>query len=183
MGRSARVVARLTSPTLLICVLLLVCPAWAHDAAPSRPPQVALSLQGLPSSPSPAPAPQAIASAHGSPEAVGPWSLLLLTSIAILAARTRPRRLVAGVLVVVLVVFSVETAVHSVHHLGAREEASRCEVASIAGHLSAVPAEAVVCDLTLSAVGSAPPAEPPVPAQRLPYSPNRGRAPPARSAT
>src|SRR5262245_16924323 len=171
VGRSGRLVV------LLACLVLVAHPAWAHDAAPLGLPHVASSPPHLePASPTSLPA--LIAATRIYPETTGFWLLLLVASFGILGARAGPRRIVAGLLVVGLAPFSVEAAVHSVHHLGDRKEASRCDVATIAGQLSAVPADAVVFDLALIVVGSAPPADPPAPGRRLLFSPNRGRAPP-----
>jgi hypothetical protein len=173
MGRLARVVV------LLACLVMVAHPAWAHDDAPLGSLHVASSLHRVPGIASPGPPPETMAAPHASPETAAPGLLLLLASIAMLAACTKPRRVLVGLLAFGLVLFSAEAAVHSVHHLGDREEASRCDVATIAGQLAAVPADAVIFDLALIAVGSAPPVEPPAPARRPLYSPNRGRSPPA----
>ena len=49
--------------------------------------------------------------------------MVLAALLAGLAVRLRSRRLVAGLLAVLFVVFAAEAAVHSVHHLSSNREA------------------------------------------------------------
>lgn len=105
--------------------------------------------------------------------------LLLLVPTAILAIRARSRRVLIVLLVTVLAVFLVETAVHSVHHLGDGEHANHCDFATIAGELSVVPAEVIAVDPVLTMAGDRSPAAPLIPPRSLISAPSRGRAPPA----
>jgi hypothetical protein len=114
---------------LLIAALLPSTPAAAHSGPPTLAAPVSLSGEAA------AARPTALSAARGGAEV--PWLLLgVAAALALTAARPRPRRAVGLVLVVLLGVFAVEHAVHSVHHLGARDAAA-CVAAAVANHVQA----------------------------------------------
>jgi hypothetical protein len=115
---------------LLIAALLPPAPAAAHSGRPT----LAAAPVGILEGPAAA-RPTILAPAPGRAEV--PWLLLgVAAGFALTAVRPRPRRALALVLVVLLGVFAVEHAVHSVHHLGARDAAA-CVAAAVANHVQA----------------------------------------------
>jgi len=163
---------------LVVTLALWATPVWAHDAAPPGTYLVTPRVD---------PAPLTDISpwsntiiANGSPQTAELWVLLLLAHAAVLAAFAKSRRALVGLLIVMLLVFSVEATVHSVHHLGDGERASNCEFATIAGQLSVVPADVVVFDHVLAPAAGERSPDPEIPPRSVAYPPSRGRAPPAR---
>jgi hypothetical protein len=164
---------------LMAALLLLAAPGWAHENAPAiRTVAATPPLDLVPVTGTPSPPPETIAGAPG--DAAGYGALLILAAIAVLVARIKSRRVVMALLVIALTVFSVEATVHSVHHLGDANHETHCDFASVAAQLSVVAADGVVVDHTLTVAAGGFNAAPLVVPARLVYSPNRGRAPPAR---
>jgi fumarate reductase subunit D len=107
-----------------------------------------------------------------------PWLPLVAAAIGLLVALRWPRRAVTAVVVLVLVVFSYEQAIHSVHHLDDRKAAAACAVASASAQLSGTPVDSpAVADLLLPLLQLGPP-DTAAKAALRPCSAHRGRAPP-----
>src|SRR2546428_5001904 len=62
------------------------------------------------------------------------WPVLVLAALAPALGRRRSRRLVAGLLVVLVAVLAFETALHSVHH-GLGDQRMACSTAAAAPHI------------------------------------------------
>jgi len=110
------------------------------------------------------------------------WAgLALIAGVGLLrlaACRARNRVIVLG-LSLALGVFTLETAVHSVHHLTDPETAAMCPVFSSSQHLSWGEAQAAAVDAPPLCVDPTPPLQAEDAQQSLTYRPHRGRAPPA----
>lgn len=134
MGRPAR---RLFALLTIIAVLSFAVPEARGDGGDDhlRPratvPTAAASASMLEPTP-----PISLAPSHPGAVAV-PITLPLTLAAGALAvlALARSRRYTAFALVVLLAVLLVETGVHSVHHLGSRDETARCVHAAAAPHL------------------------------------------------
>jgi hypothetical protein len=130
-----------------------------------------------------------LASAHGtSPQPHGSDSRsagvavvvgVIVASLRLGRVRGRPGRLAALALVLLLSVISVETAVHSVHHLSDPRSAASCQVFSGAQHVpGAVTVHADLVAPRLIVTGPLPHASDTTPPDRF-ARPDEGRAPPA----
>lgn len=128
----------------------------------------------------------AAASAHDLDPA-DPAASSLLLGLALLAivrggrrlGPERRRRVLAGALCLVLVVFAVETGVHSVHHLTDPRAGAECSVLAGTQNLACdVALPIVVADPSLVVVVAAPPRTDDGPGWLL-HRPRPGRAPPA----
>jgi hypothetical protein len=101
----------------------------------------------------------------------------IVLAVAAAGASASHRRAVAGALTGLLLTFAVETAIHSVHHLGRGSEMERCPLAGAAVNLSATLDEPVTVAAprapTIVAVSVAPP-----PASLRGVAPVPGRSPP-----
>jgi hypothetical protein len=96
-----------------------------------------------------------------------------------LTARLAARRAIALGLALALGIFTMESAVHSVHHLASPETAATCPVLSSAEHLGWGETPVVASEVTPPHVTPAPAAvSEPVP-YSLAHRPRPGRAPPA----
>jgi hypothetical protein len=91
--------------------------------------------------------------------------------------RSRGRVIAVG-LSVVLGVFSLETVVHSVHHLADPETAATCPVLSGSQHLSWAEAQAAATEAPPLPVAPAPLLRAEDAQHSLIYRPHQGRAPP-----
>jgi hypothetical protein len=161
-------VRRLICALLAVWLLGLLLPLAAH--AHSR---------GVTAEPIPAPL-ERVASLRAAAPTAPPIALPLALAAGVLlaVAAYHPRRALALSLAALLVVFTAEAAVHSVHHLGDHAGAA-CAVAATACQLAAV------VDHVSPAVQAPPPAsvavtaghEAPPPAPR--HGPDPARAPPA----
>jgi hypothetical protein len=101
---------------------------------------------------------------------IGLWRLV--------ACRPRGRVIALG-LSLALGVLTLETAVHSVHHLDDPETAATCAVLSGSQHLSWGEAQAIAADAPSLCAAPAPlPQAEDAPPSPI-YRPHRGRAPPA----
>ena len=95
--------------------------------------------------------------------------------------RPRARRIKALALVLALSLFAFEAALHSAHHLGHLNQATRCGVASASAHLAGTAVESVAIEtptLLLEIVPGARFTDPSI--ARL--GPGQGRAPPSFTA-
>jgi len=169
---SPRVVAVLAA----LAVLLLggVGPASAHE--PLEDPVVLAPQTTLPG-PDTSIASQA-AGSHAS--SAMPWPMLMTVivgSAALLVPRRAPRLVVAA-LAVVLTVFGVESALHSVHHVF-DNSAVACPTASIAAHLNGTTIEGPTVEIPMLPVGSTLTAPDPGISPLSPFDPPHGRAPPS----
>jgi hypothetical protein len=129
-GRSLHVMHRGIAAVVVSAVATLwSAPSWAHTA------ERAFDL------PAPITAPTTIA-----PDVpLDAWTLAAFATIAILIAAARRRKSLGGALIVLTLWMGFEAGAHSVHHLGQPTQESRCAVASITAHGSAIPSEANVC--------------------------------------
>ena len=168
---SLRVVAVLAA----LAVLLLggVGPASAHE--PIEEP-VVLAPQTTSPGPDTSVASQA-ADSHAS--SAMPWPILMMVIVgsAALASRRAPRLIVAA-LIVVLTVFGVESALHSVHHVF-DNSAVACPTASIAAHLNGTTIEGPAVEVPMLPVGAMLAAPEPGISPLSPFDPPHGRAPPS----
>jgi hypothetical protein len=110
------------------------------------------------------------------------WAgLALIAGIGLLrlAARRSRGRVIALGLSLALGVFSLELAVHSVHHLAEPETAATCPVLTGSQHLSWGEAQAAAADAPPLCVAPAPLLRAEDAPPSLLYRPHQGRAPPA----
>jgi len=115
----------------------------------------------------------------GWPLVVGLGALVGAGALAALARRSRGRTLAVG-LVLVLGVFALESAVHSVHHLTDPEAQGTCPVLSGSQHLSWGDVEAIAdSGAPLLCESSAPPIRLAAAPHWSIHRPQQGRAPPA----
>jgi hypothetical protein len=147
---------------LVVLVLAVSTPAWAHVDSPSDPiVPTPLILETLSAAPS---------STHGL------WTLAAALALAIVAiARRRGAVAIASVTLLVLVAF--EAGIHSVHHLADQRDA-QCVMASAAAQTAGVIVDTAAFErpaVATTPVIAAPRASAPL----RPAPPDRGRAPPA----
>jgi len=166
------------STTLAIVGLLLLgtaASAWAHVRPLSLPETPGAVLE----TPEPAAPPLERQSATPAPPApVTLWLTAVLTLILGLGI-VAPRRTLVVALVLVLGVLTVETGVHSVHHLADRQAAADCVVASATAHVHGVtPVTAPDAVWVPTPIGLASLLVVDRPGSR-PSRPDAGRAPPA----
>ena len=164
---------RLTLAALLVAAAVLSASAtgaWAHPVA-----EVAVvEDEPVPDAPAPAPA----VSPAESP-AAAPVPLVVGLVLALAVAAAAPRRALAVALVLVLSVLAVEVGVHSVHHLGDRQAAAQCDVASASTHVHGATPQAPSCSPWVpTLLGAVLTPESGQPGARL-IRPDEGRAPPA----
>jgi hypothetical protein len=84
---------------------------------------------------------------------------------------------VAALVVVLLVAFVFEGAIHSVHHLADRQDAPRCVVESASSHLSGAVMQLDGIEAP-AAMRMGAPLRPAFPARQQRFDPGRDRAPP-----
>jgi hypothetical protein len=164
------VVAGLVAATLVAPTL-----AAAHVRRVEAPAEAASHV--APATPEDA-RPVSIAPAAPAPRALWPLAVpLALVALALsVVARRRAFRIA---LVVLIAVFTVETGVHSVHHLADRQAATHCGVFMASAHVQGASVDAPTDALWVPvAVGTVAVAEPGRPGAR-PLRPDEGRAPPA----
>ena len=154
----------------LLALLAVAGPAVAHVAGPPTPPAAVAVVE--------ADALVPILSAAPAPPAVQ-WYLPAVAALGLLAARRRPRRVLALSLCLVLGVFAFENALHSVHHGFDPKQQEECAVAAVSAQLSGVQVDGVAL------VSAAPPVLGPANSLRPVFAPSRflspdqGRAPPS----
>ncbi len=168
---SLRVVAGLAA----LAVLLLggVGPASAHE--PIEEPVVLAPQTTSPGSDTSI-ASQA-AGSHASSAMSWPILVMVIVGSAALVPRRAPRLVVAA-LAVVLTVFGVESALHSVHHVF-DNSAVACPTASIAAHLNGTTIEGPAVEVPMLPVGATLAAPDPGISPLSPFDPPHGRAPPS----
>ncbi len=168
----------LSGIVLVALAIFLAGPAWAgqddaHAGLHGPPPGSAANL---------APAHDTSPRPHES-DTRSAWVAvalgIIVASLRLGRVRRRPERLAALALVVVLSILSVETAVHSVHHLSDPQSAASCPVFSGAQHVQgAATVHADVWTPRLIVAGPPPLAPDAIPPDRF-ARPDEGRAPPA----
>jgi hypothetical protein len=166
---------------LAVALLLLVAGgAGAHTSAPMlSAPVVASSVTAAFAEVMP---PASIAAATPRADTtLWPW-LALLALVPVLGRRRAPR-LLAAALVLVLVVFAAESAVHSVHHGIAGDGTAVCPVASAAAHVAGSDLEAVAAPAPAPAAGPALTESGPLSTTPRPLGQHQGRAPPSALAS
>jgi hypothetical protein len=169
----------LAASTILAIAGVLILGASSVASAHVRPASVTEALGPLIDVPEPA-APL-LARGSDSPAPPAPaalWLMFVLTLVLGLAI-VAPRRTLVLVLVLVLGILAIETGVHSVHHLGDRQAAADCAVASATAHMNGAT-EPTPPDVTRvpTPVESVPLFAVERPGRR-PSRPDEGRAPPA----
>jgi hypothetical protein len=163
-------------PLLALAAVLILGaagPLWAHPASSS-----AVESPTPIVAPEPDPAPSGIPVAP-EPQSIS-WLLLPGALVAAIAAWRCRRVIVAPALVALLVVFTFEDALHSVHHGVDPGETADCVIAAASAHVPATTLDAVPTTDLVAPSGEDPRRElrqtnPPV---RCPC-PDQGRAPPA----
>jgi hypothetical protein len=174
--RAARRWTALLPALLAVNLLATAAPAWAHQRAPVVPADatdVAPAVSGpaarmtAPAVADPtvegaaatttvtaAPAESSGASAEGPP--LAGLCVLALSALGLGFGIPAPRRAACLTVAALLALLVFETGLHSVHHLDQPEGATACAIASVASHLAAVDADAVVhVHASLFAAGAA----------------------------
>jgi hypothetical protein len=109
-----------------------------------------------------------------------PWPAAVVIAAAAALAWLRPRRTMAIALVLLLAIFALEDAVHSVHHGFDQAQATSCAVAAVGAHLTATTdSGADPCEILLAVAALSAPPRASSPAARS-TGPDLGRAPPSR---
>jgi len=124
------------------------------------------------------PAPLANPSTAGS--GVGPeaWIVAALAVAALLVAAACRRKTLGAALIALTLWMGFEAGAHSVHHLGQPSGESRCAVASVTAHGTAIPSEVHACvAVLLRRTGIARDTESAGQGHGLPAT-HEGRAPP-----
>ena len=169
---SPRVVAVLAA--LAVLLLAGVGPASAHE--PIEEPVVLAPPTTLPG-PDTSIASQA-AGSHASSAMPWPMLMMVIVGAAALLVPRRAPRLVVAALAVVLTVFGVESALHSVHHVF-DNSAVACPTASIAAHLNGTTIEGPAVEVPVLPLGATLAAPDPGISPLSPFDPPHGRAPPS----
>jgi hypothetical protein len=128
MVSTVRWIHRLALPLVAALVLLgAASPAFAHK--PLDPELIQpLAAPSLPAAPAPDRPPE--------PRAPGvPWQAVVLSLAAVSLGFHRPRRALAGTLVICLAVLLLETGIHSVHHGADSHGAATCATHCVSQHL------------------------------------------------
>ena len=136
--------------------------AWAHTPGPA------------PILPAPFPNP----STDGFDVSHGVWIVAALAAVALLVAAACRRKTLGAALIALTLWMGFEAGAHSVHHLWQPSEESRCAVASVTAHGTAIPSEVHACvAVLLGQTGIARDTEPGTRGRGLPAT-HEGRAPP-----
>lgn len=106
------------------------------------------------------------------------WVIAAFGLLYLVPGRGRRRAITLG-LALTLGIFTMESAVHSVHHLASPETAATCPVLSSAEHLGWGEIPVVASEVTPPEVIPAPTAASEPAPYSLPHRPRPGRAPPA----
>lgn len=109
---------------------------------------------------------------------VGALAVFVLSAVGLVSVRRRWRQRALLAFVGLLCVFAVETAVHSVHHLGDQDALRACAVLVAAAHVSGVcdDVPVVVAPTWLGYIS--PVTDPDIFSRVLWFRPDEGRAPP-----
>ena len=167
-----------------MALLVLAVLAAANLAAPELASAHLRRADALVDTPAVVPAPLAdvrpVSIAPATPAPRPLWPLAAGLALAGLALTVvAPRRALRLALVLLLVVFTAESAVHSVHHLADQQAAKHCVIAAASAHVHGVSLDAPAQTLWLpTPVGAVAAAAPDRPGAR-PLRPDEGRAPPA----
>ena len=163
---------RLTLAAALVAITLLAASAtavWAHPVVEAPTVEIEALTGGaqlVPAAPAETPSPV-------------PVSLVLGAVLALGGAVAAPRRVLALALVLILSLLALELGIHSVHHLGDRQAASQCDVASASTHVHGATPQAPTCSPWVpTLLGAVLTPESGRPGARL-IRPDEGRAPPA----
>jgi hypothetical protein len=163
---------RLTLAAVLAIALLAGSTgAWAHPVV-----EVVTAVEA---EPPPAAAPPALIAPVETPATTMPGALVLSLALVVAGVAAAPRRALALALVLVLGVLALELGIHSVHHLGDRQAASQCDVASASTHVHGATPQAPTCGPWVPTIlGAVLAPESGQPGARI-TRPDEGRAPPA----
>jgi hypothetical protein len=174
----------LAAPTIVTIVGVLILgaatSAWAHvrptavaDASLTEAPKRVLDAPTWPEHP------LALNTGAAAPPAPATLALTVVLTLALGLGIVAPRRTLVVALLFVLGVLSVETGVHSVHHLADRQAAADCAVASATAHVHGVTQVTAPDAIWVATpIGLAPLLAVDRLARR-PGRPDAGRAPPA----
>jgi hypothetical protein len=167
----------LAAPTILTLVGLLLLGTVTSAGAHVRPVLLAEAPAiDMPEPAAPPGGPQLAAPAPPAPATLG---LTVVLTLVLALGIVAPRRTLVTAIVLVLGVLTVETGVHSVHHLTDRQAAADCVVASATAHVhGATDVTAPDAIWLPTPLGIAPLLTVDRPAGR-PSRPDAGRAPPA----
>ena len=147
--------------TALLVVLFGPTSSWAHQS---------VSASAVPTA--------SVTEWSGLPGGAGGGLLLAALAAGIGLGLRRPRRLAAGLVILVLVL-AFEAGLHSVHHVGDPHQAAACAVGVATAHLAGSPVEVVTVDpIAAPSLHTAWPA-PSAPVALHRPDPYESRAPPA----
>lgn len=177
-----RTIALIAALLAVVALLAPAAPVMAHPGAPA--PATATPAAATPEAATPPSATAAIPEQPPASDSPGltPWIAAGVLLLAGLLLRRFSRRPLILCLVLLLTLFVVESALHSVHHGFDPARAEACSLAMASAHLSAVTVDGVVeTSIILATPGRATQPDPsPVPARGL--GPDPGRAPPPPAA-
>ncbi len=109
-----------------------------------------------------------------------PWPLAVMVLLAAVAlARRRSRGLVAAFLVLLITIFGLEAAVHSVHHHALGSDPVACPTASMAAHLDGTTVVELTIEEPLPRVGATATQPDPLLVALRSLDPSQPRAPPS----
>jgi hypothetical protein len=166
-------------PTILAIVGLLLLGAVTSASAHVRPVSPAEAAGALVDIPEPAMAPPPVRPDAPAPPASATLVLTVVLTLVLGLSVVTPRRTLVVALVLVAGVLTVESGVHSVHHLADRQAAADCAVASATAHVhGATPLAAPDVTWVPTPIGLAPLLAVEHHGRR-PSRPDAGRAPPA----
>lgn len=148
---------------LMVAMEGLATPAWADHGRPAEASARDASAVPL------ATAAEAISSG-------GTLWPVLLVAAALLIISIGSRRSGVGLVAGLLLLFTFEGAIHSVHHIGDPKGQSRCAVESASSHLGGILADPIAVEVFDIALGTVSRPAPAVPSQPLRAA--RQRAPP-----
>jgi hypothetical protein len=169
---------RLAFLALVLVVLSLASPVWAHVGAPPA---------GLDADAPPVAGdrPDTIGAESVSAQSIsamriaspGPWLLTASAAVA-LALTLRRRRALTLALVLLLACGAFEAGLHSVHHL-TEVDAAKCAVAAVSSHTGGVVVVTVAVERPVDVVAHVAPPQVATLAPSMLFAPDLGRAPPA----
>lgn len=91
------------------------------------------------------PAPLANPSTGGSSVGSEAWIVAALAAVPLLAGAMCRRKTLGVALIVLTLWMGFEAGAHTVHHLGQPSEESRCAIAAVTAHGTAIPSEVQAC--------------------------------------
>ena len=175
-----RTAGRLTLALMLVALLgaMLSPPAEAHRGGRADVLET-VALPALPAVAVEEPERLVLSAAPAAP--VPAWPLVAALVALGLAGARKPRRALALALIVVVAIFTLETGVHSVHHLTDVDRGESCAVASASQHISGTEVDLSLVDVALPAAAQVAAIGVFVERSRI-TGPAQGRAPPALPA-